>query len=201
MTLDHFYLDMDLWLKGEWPYEEEDCPFYEKQGVCANLQKWCRANGAPYGELSAGLAAEFKDAGLHSIWPFGHFFNGTGDLYTGARLNWIGLRAHRAIEGRVKRALQALLTWVEGGCPDHELFSRHNAICHTTRFWFRHHRYPYWSVRYWPVLVYFKDLFDAEGLNREVPFNNGSLKQFRAELDKGTVYQNPKRLAWLRSHT
>ncbi len=196
MTLDHFYLDMDLWLKVEWPYENEDCPFDEKQGICANLQEWCKANGASYGELSPSLAAEFKDAGLHPIGPFGHFFNGTGNLYTGARLNWIGLRAHRATERQVRRALQDLQTWVEGGCPDHVIFSRHNAICHTTKRWFNHHSYQDWLVLY-----YFKDLFDAEGFNIEAPFNNGSLKQFRAELDKGTVYQNPKRLAWLRSHT
>ncbi len=192
MTLDHFYLDMDLWLKGQWPtYLGKNCPFDNRKGICASFLAWCMSKDLPYVELDAALMAEFEEAGLHAIWPFG---TDKEDLYTGARLNWIGLRADRATERQVKLALRDLLAWVDKGCPDHESFRKSGALCISVNLWLQRRGCSAQSD-------WLESLFEAEGLAKDFPFNGGSASNFRKEVTDHTLYQNPKRLAWLRSHT
>jgi len=85
-----------------------------------------------------------------------------------------------------------LLAWIKDGQKPHAVFNRHRAVCQTVS--------RYADEEEANRLVNgLADAFEEAGLNRGTPFNEDSASWY-LECHNGTLYQNPKRLHWIKYH-
>ena len=88
-------------------------------------------------------------------------------------------------------------SWIESGCPDSKVFSKHYGLCTNMGVWL-------WDLGMKDSIDYYKDLlgdsFESAGLHYYVPFNNGNDWDYNKEYNEHTLYENPHRLEWIRKH-
>lgn len=77
----------------------------------------------------------------------------------------------------------------ESGKPTERWFDYTLGLCHNAG------RYN-WTLEIYQYGLFYKVLNDSI-----LPFNNGDPKEYRKEHCEDTIYENPKRLAWLREHS
>lgn len=84
-----------------------------------------------------------------------------------------------------------LLAWIKDGQKPHAVFSKHQALCHTV---FRYAGYD--------AAHRLMEDFEQTGLKvaiQGIPFNTNPAS-YDIECLKGTLYQNPRRLHWIKYH-
>lgn len=81
--------------------------------------------------------------------------------------------------------------WISQGFPEHPIFSPDYAVCLNLSIWSDHSE---------DLTHELKRQFKKEGLNSVYPFNNGNNSEFLEELMAEKLWQNPKRLEWVRNH-
>lgn len=82
-----------------------------------------------------------------------------------------------------------LLAWIKDGQKPHAVFSKYWALCHTVS------RYAGDDEE----ANRLADAFAEAGLNRGTPFNE-DFASWNLECLCGTLYQNPRRLHWIKYH-
>lgn len=96
------------------------------------------------------------------------------------------------------RDLQA---WIDAGCPEPNphFFRKRRGLCANLDAWCeKQHDLSY---EQWRVLdLELTSSFQEAGLDICYPFNEGSRMQFREEAYDLAMYENPKRLEWVRNH-
>lgn len=87
----------------------------------------------------------------------------------------------------MKTFYKDLLAWIREGQKPHAVFYKHGTLCGALS------RYAGDEE---PNLA---DAFEEAGLNRGTPFNE-DFASWNLECRNGTVYQNPRRLHWIKYH-
>lgn len=83
--------------------------------------------------------------------------------------------------------------WIKDGTPEHKIFMSDFGMCSNLREFCRVHKYDRWDA-YLELL----DSFRYAGLDRGYPFSSGD--EYNSEHRNNTVYSNPIRLNWIKSH-
>lgn len=102
----------------------------------------------------------------------------------------------------INRFYRELQKWIDGGCKNHPVFSKDNAICAASNLWvtvnFPKMRSTTWM---WPHLT---KAFENAGLNSSLPFNNNNTSSngycYSSERVTDSIYKNPHRLKWIKDH-
>lgn len=81
--------------------------------------------------------------------------------------------------------------WIQEGCPPHRAFSRFLGLCRNYEYWCADNRKKQYSIE-----VYFCRL----GYDSPVhPFDD-TFEDLMKAIDQETIFQNPKRLAFIKKH-
>lgn len=81
-----------------------------------------------------------------------------------------------------------LLAWIRGGQKPHAVFNKRHTLCRTAAHYAGDEEANHLA-----------DAFAQAGLSRGRPFNE-DFASWNLECLKGTVYQNPRRLHWIKYH-
>jgi len=96
-------------------------------------------------------------------------------------------------EERLGRFYIELQAWIDGGCPDYEPFVVTQPICDNLLDWIRQRD----GTDEVHGLIY--EQFVEAGLRPYNPFDPNH-DAFMDAMEKGTLYANPARLAWIKEH-
>ena len=197
MNLDRYILDMNAWVCGQWfPYNSSR--FKDTEGLLGNAGRWALEEGVSEKHLKTVLKTvldryEKEHQMKFSAVPIGN----REDLYRSQTLRIFLMREARAVASKhLLLGFKAMTIWIDQGQEPHPVFREGRAICESMDQWFSSHR-----LRRKPMSDLLETMFISEGLDHNYPFNNGSSSEFFDEEEDLRFYQNPKRLAWLRSHT
>lgn len=80
--------------------------------------------------------------------------------------------------------------WIREGMKDHPIFHKYASICSIYRLWGFHTDNKIHDMG---------DDFKTAGLDYYFPFNE-TVQDYSKELQTGSIYMNPRRLAWIKEH-
>lgn len=101
----------------------------------------------------------------------------------------------------LKQFFKELQQWIDAGCPEHPVFKNNTAICNSL-INYMCFKWPHASQETLmkAQLALHSLLWEQFSLSK-FPLNNGSLRMYYEEIETGTIYQNPARLAFIRQHS
>lgn len=91
-----------------------------------------------------------------------------------------------------------IYTWVVDGCPGHPVFKKQAGLCSTLEMWCYYQGCQEYTGT--EVRMLLQRQFIRAGLSKSYPFNAPDTRIYYDELDKGTLYENPRRIQWLHDH-
>lgn len=93
----------------------------------------------------------------------------------------------------LKEYLRSVQAWIEQGCPESGVYSHGFGLCRNT-FRFMPNSYEETDK----LRMELEDAFIADGLDPEYPFNSAA--SYETECFLQSVWENPKRLEWVKKH-
>lgn len=92
----------------------------------------------------------------------------------------------------LKQFFLGIHEWVEQGCPEHEIFSKHRGLCSNLTHLCSSQGFDSFELK--GELDFLLRTVSSKPM---VPFNNSS-NPYCSEIWDGTIYQNPHRLAFIK---
>lgn len=87
--------------------------------------------------------------------------------------------------------------WIDGPSKEHPCFTDQHGLCENLELWLSRQYEMDWEDVV-NIRRELKDHFISRGLDSNYPFNGGDRLSYKDDFLNGTMYQNPKRLEWIR---
>ncbi len=107
----------------------------------------------------------------------------------------------------LKQFYQDLRCWLDAGKPRHPVFDGSDGLCWLLTRWGNHHRlgFPLFNAikqEQGKLLhaVHIENRKAGTSASMDLPFNSG-LSEYYRECDNDTIFDNPRRLAYIREHS